>query len=96
MKLTKKDIEDAGLKPELLTEVLALFDDVTVKEDELAKLRAKVPTDSQKIVESVDHEKFVAATAELEKLKTEIAAKLQREDIESGTGFSTIFSELFA
>lgn len=94
MKLTKKDIEAAELVPEVKADILSLFDSVEAKESELTKLRAKVPTDSQRVVDSVDHDKFIAATKELEKLKQEMAAKLQMQPAESAglAAFAAFFS----
>lgn len=96
MKLTKKDIETANLAPELTAEIMSLFDDVEKKESELTKLRAKIPTDSQKVVESVDHDKFLAATKELEELKNKIASKLQEDATEESEGVLSAFSAFFS
>lgn len=96
MKITKKDIEGANLAPELATEILSLFDDVKAKETEITGLRAKLPTDSQKVVESVDHQKFLDATAELERLKQEIAAKLESDGSKESDSFLTAFSAFFS
>lgn len=96
MKLTKKELESAGLAPDLLAELLSLFDDVTTKENEIATLRAKVPTDSQKVVESVDHDKFIAATAELDALKKQIEGKLLQDQSTESECLLSAFAPFFS
>jgi predicted nucleic acid-binding Zn-ribbon protein len=96
MKLTTSAVEALDIAPELKADVLALLGDVEKKETELSTIRAKMPTDSQKIVESVDYDKFTAATQELETLKQQLAAKLDGERDGDGDFILDAFRSFFA
>lgn len=93
MKLTKEQIQALGIPDEQKTDLLSLFDSVTAKEGEIESLRKKVPTDSQKVVENVDFDKYTAAVNELETLKQELAKKLPGKS-EDWTDFLNPFSDL--
>jgi capsule polysaccharide export protein KpsE/RkpR len=95
MALTKDSIAKLEIADELKADILALFGQIETQQTEVESIRKKLPTDSQKIVESVDYEKFQTATAELERLKTEMAAKLQNEAGEEGETFLAAFSAFF-
>jgi len=95
MALTKEALEKLEIAPELKADILALFGDIETKQTEVESMRKRVPTDSQKVVESVDYDKFTAATAELQKMKDELAAKLQREGSEESGTFLAAFSSFF-
>jgi hypothetical protein len=93
MKLTKEQIQSLGIPDEQKTDLLSLFDSVTAKEGEIESLRKKVPTDSQKVVESVDFDKYTAAVGELETLKQELAKKLPGKESDAWD-FLNPFSDL--
>lgn len=95
-KLKKSDIENLELTPEIKADILEIFADIENKESELASLRAKIPTDSQKVVESVDYDKFVAAQNELQKLKDEMQQKIEQSTShEKSEPFFTAFPSFF-
>lgn len=96
MKLTLADLEKLEIAPELKADITELFGLAETKEKEITALRAKIPTDSQKVVSAMDHEKFVAATTELEKLKLEIAAKLETDKTGEGSALLAAFSPFFS
>jgi len=96
MKLSKADIEKLELTPELKTDLFSLFDEVESKQKELDKIRAKLPTDSQKVVESVDYDKFQLAQKELESLKNEMASKLAPELKDSPAPILAAFAQFFS
>lgn len=81
MAIKRSDIESLEMEDERKNELLSLFDTLDEKESEIQSLRKKLPTDSQKVVDSVDYEKFTAATAELERLKAQIAESLNRPPV---------------
>lgn len=92
--LKKADIEKLELSAEIKSDLLGLFDEIGTKENELATLRAKAPKDTETVVSSVDFEKYKSATAELEKLKTELATKLDSTG-EQGENLLTMFAGFF-
>ena len=92
-KLTKSDIEKLELAPELKTDILGLFTEIETRSSELETMRSKLPTDSQKVVENIDFEKFQTATAELEKMKTELVQKIPSD--EQGGNFLSAFAPFF-
>jgi type I site-specific restriction endonuclease len=97
MKLNKENVLALKLAPEVEADILALLEGVTTKETELENLRKKVPTDSQKVVEGVDFDKFKAATTELEKLKKELAEKLENQPgQEEGETLLSAFASFFS
>ncbi len=79
MKITKSSIAALEISDELKADLTELFGLIDTKQTEVEELRKKVPTDSQKVVESVDFDKFQSATTELEKLKGELAEKLRTQ-----------------
>jgi len=95
MKLTRSTLEALEIAPELKADLLALFGDVETKESELTTLRAKMPSDSQKIVESVDFDKWEKMTGELETLKLQLAAKLENQTTADGDPILSAFSSFF-
>ncbi len=95
MKLNKAAIEALEIAPELKADVLALLGEVETKESELSAIRAKMPTDSQKIVESVDYDKFTKATEELAALKNQIAEKIGQEETKDGEPVLSAFASFF-
>lgn len=95
MALTKDSIAKLEIGDELKADILALFGNIETHQANLDAMRAKLPTDSQKVVESVDFDKFTAATKELEILKQELADKLAREGGEQGETFLAAFSAFF-
>lgn len=93
--MNKADIEALQLDDKIKTDLLSLFEKIETKETELIAIRAKVPTSSQKVVESIDHDKFIAATKELETLKQSMASKLGDKGGEEGDEFLTAFASFF-
>ena len=93
MKVTKENIQTLEIPDETKTDLLSLFDSIQGKETEITELRQKVPTDSQRIVESVDFERYKAAVAELETLKQELSKKLPDKKGESVWDFFNFFGE---
>lgn len=79
-KIAKDTITNLEIPEDLKAELIALFGQIDEKENELAKIRTKVPTDSQKVVESVDFDKYQSAVKELERLKSELAKKLESNE----------------
>lgn len=77
MNLNREKIEELELADEVKNDILSLFDNITEKENEIETLRAKLPTDSQKVVDSVDYDKFQAATNELKALKESMQQKIE-------------------
>lgn len=96
MKLTRQSLEALEIAPELKADLLALFGDVETKETELTALRAKMPTDSQKIVESVDYAKWQTVTAELEKAKQDLAAAMENKTTNDGDPILSAFASFFS
>lgn len=95
MNLKKENIAALQIPDDLKADLLSLFDTIETKESELDKLREKVPTDSQKVVEGVDYDKYLAATEELKTLKEQLAAKLGKEGGQEGGSILTVFSSFF-
>ncbi len=95
MKINKSSIAALEISEELKADLLELFGMVETKQNEVEELRKKVPTDSQKVVESVDFDKFTAATTELEKLKTELAEKLKNQPSEVRETTLSAFAPFF-
>lgn len=96
MALIKDKICTLGISDELKADILDLFSEVEAKETEVEGLRKRVPSDSQKVVESVDFEKFEAATKELDILKADLQKKLQLETTaEESSGISAAFPQFF-
>lgn len=95
MSLTKTELEKLEIAPELKASILELFGEIETKETALTEMRKKVPTDSQTVVASVDHQKFIEATKELEKLKTELANKLQLENSAESNHLLSMFRGFF-
>lgn len=96
MPILKDKISALEISDELKADIAALFGQIEAKETEVEGLRKKVPTDSQKVVESVDFEKFEAATKELETLKSDLAKKIQTEDtIKDNAGMLGAFPQFF-
>ena len=95
MKLTKEEITKLEIPQETKDGILVLFADIETQQKEVDSIRAKMPKDSQKIVESVDYDKFVAATTELAKLKEEMAAKLNEDGGEDGESILSAFASFF-
>jgi len=96
MALVKDKIAALEISDELKADILALFEQVSAKETEVENLRKKVPSDSQKVVESVDFEKFEAATKELETLKADLQKKIETETTsEESEGISAAFPQFF-
>lgn len=97
MDLNETTINALTIGDDVKAELLKLFGQVKAKETELDKLRAKVPTDSQKVVEGVDHDRFIAATAELQALKDSMKSKLDdnatKKDAPLLAAFSAFFGE---
>lgn len=83
MNISRNAIDGLELTPEIKSDILSLFDSIEEKESELTKLRAKIPTDSQRVVENTDYAKFESATAELEKLKQEMAKKIETPAVQT-------------
>lgn len=84
MKINKDSIASLEIPDDLKADLAELFGSIESKENELATLRTKVPTDSQKVVESVDFDKYTAATKELEQLKLDLQRKLDSQKATSG------------
>lgn len=96
MPILKDKISSLEISDELKADITALFDQISDKETEVTELRKKVPSDSQKVVESVDFEKFEAATKELTTLKEELQKKIQTETTtEESSGISAAFPQFF-
>ncbi len=95
MSLIKENIDALEIAPELKADIKAIFDQIEGKETELVELKKKVPTDSQKVVESVDFAKYEAATKELDTLKSDLALKLQQEGGRAGKGILAAFPMFF-
>lgn len=96
MKLTKDTVASSELPDDIKSDLMELFGLIDTKENELAEIRKKVPTDSQKVVETVDHEKFLAATKELEYLKKKVESALIKEGSEEGDTMLSAFRSFFA
>lgn len=97
MPILKDKISALDISDELKADIAALFGQIEAKETEVEGLRKKVPTDSQKVVESVDFEKFETATAELAKLKSDLAKKVETETTtEESDGISAAFPQFFS
>ncbi len=96
MKLTKSDIEKLEMTPELKVDILGMFDEVESKQKELDKIRAKLPTDSQKVVENVDYAKFEQAQKDLEALRNEMASKLAPKLEGSDKTVLSAFAQFFS
>lgn len=92
-KLTKDSISALDLDAAIKTDLLDLFDSITEKENEISSIRAKVPTDSQKVVESVDYDKFTAAQKELGELKARLETELGKTD--EGNDLLSAFPQFF-
>lgn len=84
MKINKDSIASLEIPDDLKADIAELFGSIESKENELATLRTKVPTDSQKVVESVDFDKYTAAQKELEQLKADLQRKLDSQKVTSG------------
>jgi len=67
----------AGLSDDDKANLSALFDETLATEKTLAELRAKVPTDSQTVVDSVEFKKLQETAARNEELKKELAEKME-------------------
>ena len=67
----------AGLGDADKADLLALFDETEASEKSLAELRAKIPTDSQTVVDKVEFSKLTETAAHNEKLKGELAEKME-------------------
>jgi len=93
MKLTKDAINAMQIEEAIKVDLLALFDEITAKESELAEVKKKTPTDSQTVVEKMDYAKYQADVAELAELKSEMASKIGNE--EKGETFLTMFAGFF-
>ena len=94
--MKREDIDALTLDPKVKADLFGLFDKITTQETALEDLRKKVPTSSQKVVEGVDHEKFLAATAELQRLKDEMASKIGNKGGEEGEAFLSAFAPFFS
>lgn len=95
MKLTKDQIAALVLPDDIKADIIALFSDIEAKQTEVDSIRAKLPKDSQKIVESVDYDKFVAATEELNALKKEMESKLDKDGGTAGGALLSAFAPFF-
>lgn len=95
MPLTKTDLEKLEIAPELKASILELFGEIETRETALDNMRKKVPTDSQTVVNSVDHTKFLEATKELETLKQKMADKLASDGTEESDNFLYAFRSFF-
>lgn len=84
MKINKDTLTTLEISDELKADLSELFGSIEAKENELVSLRSKVPTDSQKVVESVDFDKYTAAVSELACLKTELQKKLDANKTTEG------------
>lgn len=79
MILKREDIDKLELAADVKTNLLGLFDEIATKENEITELRAKTPKDTEKVVSSVDFEKYTAAVNDLDKLKQELAGKITNQ-----------------
>lgn len=95
MALTKDKISALEISEELKKDILALFGDIEGKQEEVENLRKKVPTDSQKVVESVDYEKFLVATTELDQMKKDLQKKLETETGSESEAALAAFPQFF-
>lgn len=97
MALVKDKINALEVSDEIKAGILELFGQVEAKETEVEGLRKKVPTDSQKVVESVDFERFEAATKELETLKGDLQKKIEVEtSAKESFWLKEVFPEIFS
>jgi hypothetical protein len=83
-KLKRETLETlAGIGDADRANILALFDECAETEIALAGLRAKVPTDSQKVVDSVEFDKLKETAAKNEELKKQLAEQMERFKLDS-------------
>ncbi len=86
MPLVKDKVAALEISDELKADIMELFGQIDAKENEVSSMRGKLPTDSQKVVESTDFEAFEKATKELGELKQKLADKIQTETTEKESG----------
>lgn len=95
MKIDASKIDSLEISDDLKADLKELFGSISAKETEISGMKAKLPTDSQKVVESVDYDKFVAAQAELARLKTELESKVNQAPAGEGDNILAAFSSFF-
>lgn len=95
MKTDRTKIDALEIPDDLKADLKELFGLIDTKESEINAMKAKVPSDSQKIVEAVDYEKFTAAQAELARLKAELASKVEQAPESEAKSILSAFSAFF-
>lgn len=84
MKLTRESLAQiAGWTDDQKADVMSLFDSIAGKDKEIETLKAKAPSDSQKVIESVDYDKLVAAQTERDELARKLREKLESANVET-------------
>ena len=93
-KITREQIQGLTVEDPLKAELLSLFDGIIEREKTISNLQAKVPGDSQQIVEKVDYAAFQNAQKELAEHKQKLAELLATKKPNSDE-FIFPFSGLF-
>jgi hypothetical protein len=100
MNINRDAVNALELDDSIKKNLLELFDEIETKENEISAIKAKVPADSQKIVDEVDYKKFQDATKELSLLKEKLAKEietpqLQAVEVEQPKTFLNAFQSFF-
>jgi hypothetical protein len=95
MKLSRETLATlAGWTDDQKADVLALFDTVKAKDDEISRLKTVTASDSQQIVDKVEFSKLMQAQTERDQLAQKLREKLDSANVETETDPLEAFSAI--